>query len=229
VRVSRTTVRKVVRSDRTALKYVRVVQPSPKLGEWMGPLTEIVEAEARLRPQLAQGHNNFRVLVDQVRGRKRVWPVTPTSRHDRLAAVGGAIMLSALGIVVYLWHKELLLAAAVFVHLASRAVFKLALGDKSRNERGGGTLVVVRRFDGRRRFCLFLRQQFQQNAPLVFVGRHRQKATKFRDILLTDKLLILLTNKLLHGMPPQDTEVRYIRAPFARACPICQGSVAVLI
>ena len=27
-------------------------------------------------------------------------------------------MLSALGIVVYLWHKELLLAAAVFVHLS---------------------------------------------------------------------------------------------------------------
>jgi hypothetical protein len=34
LRVSRTTVRKVVRSDRTAFKYAREVQPSPKLGEW---------------------------------------------------------------------------------------------------------------------------------------------------------------------------------------------------
>ncbi len=48
LRVSRTTVRKVVRSGRTTFKYAREVQPSPKLGEWMGPLTAIVEAEARL-------------------------------------------------------------------------------------------------------------------------------------------------------------------------------------
>ncbi|MDP2374942.1 MAG: IS21 family transposase, partial [Reyranella sp.] len=38
LRVSRTTVRKVVRSGRTTFKYAREVQPSPKLGEWMGPL-----------------------------------------------------------------------------------------------------------------------------------------------------------------------------------------------
>ena len=31
LRVSRTTVRKVVRSDRTAFKYARETQPSPKL------------------------------------------------------------------------------------------------------------------------------------------------------------------------------------------------------
>jgi hypothetical protein len=75
----------------------------------------------RLRPQLAQGHDSFKVLVDQVRGRKRAWPVTPTSRHDGFAVVGGTIMLGALGIVVYLWHKELLLAAAVFVLLGTFA------------------------------------------------------------------------------------------------------------
>jgi hypothetical protein len=38
----------VVRSDKTAFKYAREVQPAPKLGEWIGPLTEILEAEAML-------------------------------------------------------------------------------------------------------------------------------------------------------------------------------------
>ena len=40
--------RKVVRSGRTTFTYARRVQPSSMLGEWLGPLTEIVEAEARL-------------------------------------------------------------------------------------------------------------------------------------------------------------------------------------
>jgi len=48
LRVSRTTVHKVVRSDKTAFKYVREVQPSPKLGEWVEVLTEILEAEGAL-------------------------------------------------------------------------------------------------------------------------------------------------------------------------------------
>jgi hypothetical protein len=51
LRISRTTVRKVVRSDKTAFKYVREVQPAPKLGEWIGPLTEIVEEDATLPKQ----------------------------------------------------------------------------------------------------------------------------------------------------------------------------------
>lgn len=47
-KVSRGTVRKVVRTGATEFKYARDVQPSPKLGEWVGALTEILENEAKL-------------------------------------------------------------------------------------------------------------------------------------------------------------------------------------
>jgi transposase len=66
LRVSRTTVRKVVRSGRTTFKYAREVQPSPKLGEWMGPLTEIVEAEARLPKRERRSTQR---LFEELRGR----------------------------------------------------------------------------------------------------------------------------------------------------------------
>ena len=66
LRVSRTTVRKVVRSGRTTFKYAREVQPSPKLGEWMGPLREIVEAEARLPKRERRSTQR---LFEELRGR----------------------------------------------------------------------------------------------------------------------------------------------------------------
>ena len=46
--VSRATVRKVVRSQATAFKYERAVQPAPKLGEWVAILNEILEKESKL-------------------------------------------------------------------------------------------------------------------------------------------------------------------------------------
>jgi transposase len=46
--VSRATVRKVVRSDKTEFKYERGIQPAPKLGEWVAVLTELLEKEAKL-------------------------------------------------------------------------------------------------------------------------------------------------------------------------------------
>ena len=46
--VSRTTVRRVVRSQRTAFRYRRGVQPAPKLGEWVAVLSGILEEEAKL-------------------------------------------------------------------------------------------------------------------------------------------------------------------------------------
>ena len=46
--VSRATVRKVIRGQETEFKYARDVQPTPKLGEWIAVLTEILETEARL-------------------------------------------------------------------------------------------------------------------------------------------------------------------------------------
>jgi hypothetical protein len=46
--VSRATVRRVIRSQKTEFKYERGVQPAPKLGEWVAVLTEILEQEAKL-------------------------------------------------------------------------------------------------------------------------------------------------------------------------------------
>jgi DNA replication protein DnaC/transposase len=66
LRVSRTTVRKVVRSGRTTFKYAREVQPSPKLGEWIGPLTEIVEAESKLPKRERRSTQR---LFEELRGR----------------------------------------------------------------------------------------------------------------------------------------------------------------
>jgi hypothetical protein len=46
--VSRATVRRVVRSQKTEFKYERGVKPVPKLGEWVGVLSEILEKEVKL-------------------------------------------------------------------------------------------------------------------------------------------------------------------------------------
>ena len=48
LRVSRATVRKVIRGQETEFKYERGVQPAPKLGEWVEVLTGILEKEAKL-------------------------------------------------------------------------------------------------------------------------------------------------------------------------------------
>ena len=40
LKVSRNTVRKVLRSGATSFEYMRVVQPRPKLGAWHGDLDE---------------------------------------------------------------------------------------------------------------------------------------------------------------------------------------------
>ena len=44
LKLSRNTVRKVVRSDETSLRYERSVQPLPKLGPWVGELDRLLEA-----------------------------------------------------------------------------------------------------------------------------------------------------------------------------------------
>src|SRR5208282_1457227 len=48
LKVSRATVRKVLRSHKTEFKYTREVQPTPKLGSWVEVLTGIIEKEAKL-------------------------------------------------------------------------------------------------------------------------------------------------------------------------------------
>jgi transposase len=66
LRVSRATVRKVVRSDKTAFTYAREVQPAPKLGEWITTLTGILEEETALPKRERRSTQR---LFEELRGR----------------------------------------------------------------------------------------------------------------------------------------------------------------
>ena len=58
--------RKVVRSGASEFKYAREVQPSPKLGEWIEVLTEILEAEGKLPKRERRSTQR---LFEELRGR----------------------------------------------------------------------------------------------------------------------------------------------------------------
>ncbi len=64
--VSRATVRKVVRGQQTEFKYARDVQPTPKFGEWVEPLIEILEIESRLTKRERRSTQR---LYEELRGR----------------------------------------------------------------------------------------------------------------------------------------------------------------
>jgi transposase len=64
--VSRTTVRRVIRSQKTAFRYERGVQPAPKLGEWVSALAGILETEAKL-PR--RERRSTQRLFEELRGR----------------------------------------------------------------------------------------------------------------------------------------------------------------
>ena len=64
--VSRATVRRVVRSQKTVFTYERAVQPAPKLGEWVAVLAEILEREAKL-PR--RERRSTQRLFEELRGR----------------------------------------------------------------------------------------------------------------------------------------------------------------
>ena len=64
--VSRATVRRVIRSQKTEFKYERGVQPVPKLGEWVAVLSEMLEKEARL-PR--RERRSTQRLFEELRGR----------------------------------------------------------------------------------------------------------------------------------------------------------------
>jgi hypothetical protein len=66
--VSRATVRKVIRGTATEFRYERGVQPTPKLGEWVEVLLEILEKEAGL-PRRERRSGNLRVLLFRPRPR----------------------------------------------------------------------------------------------------------------------------------------------------------------
>jgi predicted transcriptional regulator len=66
LRLSRNTVRKVLRSDETSFSYARQVQPRPKLGKWREDLDRLLatnaEASARERLTLIRIFEELRAL-----------------------------------------------------------------------------------------------------------------------------------------------------------------------
>jgi transposase len=82
LKISRNTVRKVLRSDATSMAYEREVQPRPKLDVWIEPLDRILTAnaakEARERLTLIRVFEELRALgyaggYDAVRRYARSW------------------------------------------------------------------------------------------------------------------------------------------------------------
>ena len=82
LRVSKNTVRKVVRGDETSYSYARKIQPMPKLGPWVGELERRLEANEkkprRDRLSLLRIHEDLLALgygggYDAVRRYARIW------------------------------------------------------------------------------------------------------------------------------------------------------------
>jgi hypothetical protein len=83
LRVSRNTVRKVLRSEATSFSYQRKVQPLPRLGRWRDDLDRLLETNtskvARERLTLIRIFEELRALgyeggYDAVRRYARSWP-----------------------------------------------------------------------------------------------------------------------------------------------------------
>jgi len=64
--ISRNTVRKVLRSGKTAFQYKRTVQPRPRLGRWMADLAELLEANTT---KSAREQLTLIRLYEELRGR----------------------------------------------------------------------------------------------------------------------------------------------------------------
>jgi DNA-binding FadR family transcriptional regulator len=75
LRVSRNTVRKVLRSGETSFEYERNVQPRPKLGQWTAALDELLEGKPRW---LGQARRDRRP-----RGRPKAHPGLQRRGRDR--------------------------------------------------------------------------------------------------------------------------------------------------
>ena len=70
LKVSRNTVRRVLRSGETSFAYERSVQPRPKLGEWTSELERLLgENEARARRERLDLIRVFEELRSRIGGR----------------------------------------------------------------------------------------------------------------------------------------------------------------
>ena len=63
LKVSRNTVRKVLRSGETSFEYERVVQPRPKLGRWAAELDGLLSGNVKSRPTMTPSGTECIALI----------------------------------------------------------------------------------------------------------------------------------------------------------------------
>src|SRR6266446_6214268 len=122
LRVSRATVRKVIRGQATEFKYERGVQPAPKLGEWVEVLTEILEREAKL-PR--RERRSTQRLFEELRGRG----------YDGAHESGGILRAFCAAVIVQSGSYRAESILDYSLHLG--AAFALRKVENSREERLG--------------------------------------------------------------------------------------------
>src|SRR5271167_2809485 len=93
--VSRATVRKVIRSHKTEFKYARGVQPTPKLGDWVEVLTEIIDLVMRrflpgLAPASGRGRGRGPFAVGDKRNIAAAGPACLATRASSASTARGA-------------------------------------------------------------------------------------------------------------------------------------------
>ena len=87
LKVSRNTVRKVLRSGETSFEYERVVQPRPKLGRWAAELDGLLAGNAG---KAAREQLTLIRIFEELRGRTPVAPWRQPSRSLATIILGMA-------------------------------------------------------------------------------------------------------------------------------------------
>jgi hypothetical protein len=101
LKVSRNTVRKVLRSGETAFEYERNVQPRPKLGRWTAELDDLLSGNAAKTPR--EQLTLIRIF-EELRGRGYEGGFSPCAvryalvGHFRYAANTAAVMVAPVSI-----------------------------------------------------------------------------------------------------------------------------------
>ena len=116
LRVSKNTVRKVVRGDETSYSYERKIQPMPKLGPWVDELERQLKANEkkarRDRLSLLRVHEDLASLgyvggYDAVRSSARVWRHLRQRLKTAVRGLRAADLRSGQGLPVRDYNRRL--------------------------------------------------------------------------------------------------------------------------